>query len=52
MDRELTVSEARKLKLPDADPINGEEVVWAEPPARRKDFDEAARLLGGDRKAA
>lgn len=53
MDRELTVSEARKLKLPDADPINGEPIVWAEPtPKRRKDFEEAAHILGGDGKAA
>jgi hypothetical protein len=35
MDRELTVSEARRLKLPDADPLSGEEVVWAPIPARK-----------------
>jgi hypothetical protein len=51
MDRELTVSEARKRRLPDADPINGEPVVWAERiPAPA--FEEAARILGGGEAAA
>jgi hypothetical protein len=51
MDQELTQQQARKLRLPDHDPINSEPIVWAPILAPRKDFEEAARLLGDGRAA-
>ncbi len=37
MDQELTQQQARKLGLPDQDPINGEPIVWAEPIPAQQD---------------
>lgn len=50
---ELTVSEARRIGLPDQDPINGEPVVWAPMPAQKSfrspeagAFEEAGAISG------
>lgn len=52
MDQELTQQQARKLRLPDVDPITSEPIVWAEPtPMPQKTFEEAAHILGGGRAA-
>jgi hypothetical protein len=49
-DKELTIEQARRLRLPDRDPISGDWIVWAETPA--EPFADVRAILGGRERAA